>query len=153
MFKKKMATLALALALSVSVVPSSFAATTGTSTDKTVKQEQNSVWKDQTATLKSQLVTLRTQEKALTAQIKALHDSNKLARKGLTKEAKAALKQSLNNLTQQIKAQHASIVSLRTQKQDQWIQVKAAKAAGNVNSGIDSLEQIISLKEQIIQLK
>ncbi|QGQ99706.1 hypothetical protein EHS13_35015 [Paenibacillus psychroresistens] len=153
MLKKKMAVAVMALALSLSVVPSAFAATTGTTAEKAAKKEQHQVWKDQTASLKAQLVSLRTEQKALAVQIKTLQASNKAAKKTLTKQEKTALKVTLANLAQQIKAQQTSIETQRSQKQALWVQVKTAKAAGNVSSGLADLEQIISLKQQIIQEK
>jgi hypothetical protein len=154
MIKKKMILAVLGLALSVGAAQSAFAASTDTTGNgPSVKQTQRSEWKDQTAMLKNQLVSLRTEQKALTEQIKTLHESNKLARKVLTKEQRAVLKESLKDLWQQIKAQHVSIQSLRAQKQALWVQVKEARQAGNPDGGVAALEQIISLKEQIIQAK
>jgi len=154
MLKKRTVLAILGLALSIAAVPSAFADEAGSDVlDKPAAQVSHSAWKESTALLKSQLETLRAEQKSLVTQIQGLHASSTSTRKELTKEEKAVLKASLRELDQQIKAQHTSIASLRTQKQALWAQVKAAKKAGDASSGVSALEQIISLKEQIIQAK
>ncbi|MBC8080649.1 MAG: hypothetical protein H7X86_09910 [Gorillibacterium sp.] len=154
MNKKKMIMATLVLALSLSVSQSAFAATTETpSNDKAAKQAQNVEWKAATEALKTELLGLRSEQKALSAQIKTVREANKEAHKALSAEEKAALKESLTIIKQQIKAQHSAILVIRSQKQALFMQVKAEKKAGNYAAGIADLEQIIQLKEQIIQIK
>jgi hypothetical protein len=52
-----------------------------------------------------------------------------------------------------MKSQHDSILTLRAKKQALWIHVKAAKQAGSTDEGVADFEQIITLKDQIIQAK
>ncbi|KIL37375.1 hypothetical protein SD71_01495 [Cohnella kolymensis] len=153
MFNKKVAAVVLGVALSVTAAQSVFAASPGSASNVSVKKAQHSAWTEQTTVLKTQLESLRTQQKSLAVDIKALHVSNKSARKGIAKEQKAAIKASLRDLAQQMKTIHASIESLRAQKQAQWLQLKEAKKAGQTEVGVAALEQIVSLKGQIIQAK
>jgi len=156
MWKRKAIVSALGLALSLGAAGSAFAAdatadgTAGAGT-KQVVAAQASAWRSETAALKKQLMSLRAQQKELIAQIRKLRTSNKATFKGLTKEEKKALQAQLSGLAKQIKAQHDAIASERAQKQAQWAQLKAAKKAGDSDAGVAALEEIVSLKEQIIE--
>lgn len=154
MISKKIVVTVLGLALSFGAAQSAFAAATdATSTDKAAKQAMKVEWKEETTALKSELQGLRVQQKELTTQIKTLLEANKATRKALSKEEKAVLKQSLGEISKQIKAQHTSIEANRSQKKALFIQVKALKKSGDIEAGVTALEQIIDLKEQIIQAK
>jgi len=154
MISKKIVVTVLGLALSFGAAQSVFAAATdAASNDKAAKQAMKVEWKEETAALKSELQGLRVQQKELTAQIKTLFEANKATRKALTKDEKAALKQSLVEISKQIKAQHTSIEAIRSQKKALFIQVKAFKESGDIEAGVGAFEQIIDLKEQIIQAK
>ncbi|MFC5528856.1 hypothetical protein [Cohnella yongneupensis] len=152
MSKKKFIVAALGLALTIGTAQSAFAATADAS-GASAKKTQHAEWKAQTAALKSELASLRAEQKTLTALIVQQHNANKAARTGLSAEAKAALKATLKSLAQQIKAERASIETVRTQKQALWMQVKAARQAGDTATGVADLEQIVTLKGQIIDAK
>lgn len=151
MWKRKAIVAAMGLVLTLGAAGSAFAADGTSGDDAKQVGSQSAAWRSETAALRQQLASLRAQQKELIAQIQQLHASNKSALKGLTKEEKQALKAKVLDLAKQAKAEHEAIANERAQKQAQWEQLKSAKAAGNSDAGMAALEQIVSLKGQIVE--
>ncbi len=130
--------------------------------DDTVFRSDVKSFKGKLTGLFVQLNKLREECKDLWTKIKASNQSIKTAwadlRSSLKDKDKAEIKQILTDiraniepLRTKVKALHSDIKTLRTQKSAEWVNLKAARKEKDEAKATAALNNIISLKSQIIE--
>jgi TolA-binding protein len=176
-FMKKVITLLAVLALIAAFSVSAFAAnvsldaqqtlensiTTDSNTDEdTIIKSDIKSFKGKFSGLFNQLIQMRVECKNLRSEIKAnnqslktewqtLKDSLKDKDKADAKKILTDLKTNIDPFRTQVKALHGDIKTLRTQKAAEWTNFRAAVKARDEAEASTVLNNILSLKSQIIE--